>query len=511
MYKRQREEHEAEREIDDIRRGRRLQSYIEERARAGDYRSQLGIVAQVRKDFTKLAELMDQARLARQKPRAKAGETSADVAELEDLPPIDRIVLYIDDLDRCPTDRVVQVLEAVHLLLALPLFVVVVGVDSRWLMQSLRHHYAAQLRGPDAQAFTRVEDRSYWESTPQNYLEKIFQIPFSIRGMDKTGFEQLMGKLFKPADRNDNAAAEAVAAAGPRATAGSSQTEPEVDGSPAPPGRPSNAGTDEGQQPVPRSATPAPASDARVSTRPSRPSRDRPPPTDAGTGHATEPTSDQDTADRPIDAPPEALSISSDELQFLQSLADFIPTPRAAKRLANTYRLIRVLLTPAEYAEYTSSTDQHYKVVLTLLGVLVGFPEQATIVFEEILTTRIDDWPTFKAKIIDTAGRTERPSQLEAENGQSGEVPRSNGADPPTAVTRDETWGRLSSALRDLDAAMSLPSSMSAYREWARNISRYSFHTGRLASLVADDGDESSKADRSTHRAEGSALQGERG
>jgi hypothetical protein len=38
-------------------------------------------------------------------------------------------VLYIDDLDRCPPRRVVEVLTAMQLLLALPLFVVVVAVD----------------------------------------------------------------------------------------------------------------------------------------------------------------------------------------------------------------------------------------------------------------------------------------------------------------------------------------------------------------------------------------------
>ncbi len=48
-----------------------------------------------------------------------------------DLPELNRIVLYIDDLDRCPPKRVVEVLQAVHLLLAFELFVVVVGVDAR--------------------------------------------------------------------------------------------------------------------------------------------------------------------------------------------------------------------------------------------------------------------------------------------------------------------------------------------------------------------------------------------
>jgi hypothetical protein len=44
---------------------------------------------------------------------------------------LNRIVLFIDDLDRCDPDRVVKVLEAVYLLLAVKLFVVVVGVDAR--------------------------------------------------------------------------------------------------------------------------------------------------------------------------------------------------------------------------------------------------------------------------------------------------------------------------------------------------------------------------------------------
>ena len=38
-------------------------------------------------------------------------------------------LLYIDDLDRCSEDKVVKVLEAVHLLLAFKLFVVIVAVE----------------------------------------------------------------------------------------------------------------------------------------------------------------------------------------------------------------------------------------------------------------------------------------------------------------------------------------------------------------------------------------------
>ena len=57
------------------------------------------------------------------------------------LPRIDRIVLDIDDLDRCQPQQVVEVLQAIHLLLALNLFVVVVGVDPGWLIRSLKAQY----------------------------------------------------------------------------------------------------------------------------------------------------------------------------------------------------------------------------------------------------------------------------------------------------------------------------------------------------------------------------------
>ena len=59
------------------------------------------------------------------------GDDRDDDAPEWDTRPIERIVLYIDDLDRCPPERVVEVLQAVHLLLAFELFVVVVAVDAR--------------------------------------------------------------------------------------------------------------------------------------------------------------------------------------------------------------------------------------------------------------------------------------------------------------------------------------------------------------------------------------------
>jgi hypothetical protein len=71
-------------------------------------------------------------------------------------------------------------------MVALPVFVVVVGVDARWLRQAIRQHYAAML--PDDSV------------TPAHYLEKIFQIPFQLSPMDKEGFAGLVRDLAVPED-----------------------------------------------------------------------------------------------------------------------------------------------------------------------------------------------------------------------------------------------------------------------------------------------------------------------
>lgn len=158
-----------------------LYSFIEKRANSEDYKKHLGIVSLIRKDFEILSGLLTghQSELVTSKESHEFKELFGDKKSLE------RIILYIDDLDRCPEERVVEVLEAVHLLMAFPLFVVVVGVDPRWMKTALKKKYENQFA---------KENESEEAILPANYLEKIFQVPFhlkdagdeSIKGMIKT-------------------------------------------------------------------------------------------------------------------------------------------------------------------------------------------------------------------------------------------------------------------------------------------------------------------------------------
>ncbi len=144
--------------------------FLDERIGSDDYRRHLGVPALIRRDFERLTRLVEAF-------NARIDDPDSEPAEGDDSL-MNRIVLYIDDLDRCPADRVVKVLQAVHLLLAFPIFVVVVAVDSRWLAGSLRRRYGDLL---DAGQSGRVPLSATGRARPEDYLEKIFQIPFRVR------------------------------------------------------------------------------------------------------------------------------------------------------------------------------------------------------------------------------------------------------------------------------------------------------------------------------------------
>ncbi|WP_345513774.1 peptidoglycan-binding protein [Phytohabitans houttuyneae] len=289
----EREEQLAQLRDDDLQ----LRTFLRGRASSSDYRGQLGVISIVRRDFERLVALLPQV---------------ADV---------DRIVLFIDDLDRCPHAKVVDVLQAVHLLLAFELFVVVVGVDSRWLKQSLKEHYHDLLEEPDS------------------YLEKIFQIPYALRPMTRTGFRDLVDQHTRsPKSAGD---LKSTVDSGPAAT----------------PGGAPDAGTGAeavADQAATGGAAPAPAGPtARVPAAP--------PP------------------------PPEALVISDAERRLLHELDALVPTPRAAKRLVNIYRMLRVSVPEEERYDFAPEGGGEYQAAVVLLGILVGRGPDVERTFEAVL------------------------------------------------------------------------------------------------------------------------------
>ena len=190
---------------------RRITRFIEQRALSSDYRGQLGLVSLARRDFEELSNLFANQealdarleKLIKDKGPDKKREAENEVKIIKELSrSIDRIVLFVDDLDRCQPEKVVDVLQAVHLLLAFPLFSVVVGVDQRCLRQSLREQFKGLLT-PDQQNGTNgkptaLENNGERPATALDYLEKIFHVPFHLPPMEKEGFENFIEKLTEP-------------------------------------------------------------------------------------------------------------------------------------------------------------------------------------------------------------------------------------------------------------------------------------------------------------------------
>jgi predicted KAP-like P-loop ATPase len=74
-----------------------------------------------------------------------------------------KIVVFIDELDRCPLEHRV-ILEAIKLFLAEDIFIVLIAIDTRVAAEAIRLHYGA-IKNPEL---------------PREYLEKIVQIPLRV-------------------------------------------------------------------------------------------------------------------------------------------------------------------------------------------------------------------------------------------------------------------------------------------------------------------------------------------
>ncbi|MHC4321760.1 MAG: P-loop NTPase fold protein [Planctomycetota bacterium] len=164
-------------ELDDIKQGKQLAAFIERRSNSNDYKQHLGLVYLIQRDFRHLSDFLSKEKNSLHPEKDKR---------------IDRIILYIDDLDRCPPNKVLEVLEAVHLVLAFPLFVVVVGVDTRWIYKSLIKSRKLMLRATELNEKVKAGEDLVSGVSPYEYMEKIFQVPFRINPLNNEARKDLL-------------------------------------------------------------------------------------------------------------------------------------------------------------------------------------------------------------------------------------------------------------------------------------------------------------------------------
>ncbi|MEU0788485.1 P-loop NTPase fold protein [Amycolatopsis sp. NPDC005961] len=278
----------------------RLDRLLAEISTAERYESFRGLTGRIHHDLRRLSDDLAMARAAWSDDGARG------------RPPLQRIVLYVDDLDRCTPQRVADVLQAINLLLTMDLFMVVVAVDPRWLMKALKRYHLGLLH--DA-------------VTPLDYLDKIFHIPFALRPMGAQASDYLRSML--PVDTGPRPAIL------PRVGYRQNPAQPDTESTAV------EADTStEIEQPDP----------VQFQNRPRR----RP------------------ANYSPSDLAPEGMKLQPFEQDFLANLVSLLPTPRAVKKLANLYRLIRLSVAPEQLDMFL--IRQEFHAAALLLAALVSDP-----------------------------------------------------------------------------------------------------------------------------------------
>ncbi|MCA6363448.1 MAG: hypothetical protein IM638_10450 [Bacteroidetes bacterium] len=344
---------ELELAIDNYNPRKQLTDFINKRSQSSDYNQHLGLISLIRNDLQKLSDLLSQN--LSYVPDAKEEEKFAA------LPGIQRIVLYIDDLDRCPPDRVKQVLEAIHLLLSFKLFVVVVGVDARWVKYALLNENSQLLR--------EETDTTSERATAFDYLEKIFQIPFTLKPLNDGSRKKLLESyLTQVLDKKTIKAENTVLTDISPAYETIALTEqPKIE-------------VNDPVSPIPNQTE---TTEEIIITNKS----------ESASSSLTEETNQL----VPAVTVRNQLEITAQEIEFIHSISNLLGnTPRTIKRFVNIYRLIRV---HSDVPEYSITTHADHLAIMLLLAVVTGCNQVAPALFQMLASSPKE---TFSEFVSDT-------------------------------------------------------------------------------------------------------------
>jgi hypothetical protein len=111
-----------------------------------------------------------------------------DFEELLKKSQIDKLVILIDDLDRCLPDRIIDNLEAIKLFLNVKNTAFVIGADPRIVRHAIEYRYK------DKVVDTNTENTN--DRIVNDYLEKLIQIPYSLPKLSDSEVETYITLLF---------------------------------------------------------------------------------------------------------------------------------------------------------------------------------------------------------------------------------------------------------------------------------------------------------------------------
>ena len=96
-----------------------------------------------------------------------------------------RVVVFIDDLDRCSDDKVMEILQAIHLILGANSFYVFLGIDTEMIYRAIESHYVKNQEGG-----------ALPNDFARKYLRKIIQLSFHLPLSGYQEHASLLSSLF---------------------------------------------------------------------------------------------------------------------------------------------------------------------------------------------------------------------------------------------------------------------------------------------------------------------------
>ncbi|MDZ8054714.1 MAG: P-loop NTPase fold protein [Aulosira sp. ZfuVER01] len=298
-----------------------LPDFISNQLENGLYGKRLGLMQQVKNDLATITEQL-------LPPKQKSERFKEHIERLQGIFPRGpaRVVLYIDDLDRCPPNRVVEVLEAVQLLVKTPLFVVVLAIDERYIARALEKVYAGVLHRNG-------------KPSGIDYIEKIIQIPYRVRPIARSSLKnyleaQMQYDKGEVEDINDK-----------KLTPDIDESQPER-----------NEGT---RQIVARGTVNNTADDSKAES--------------------------DDKTELMEDLPLQVIEFTKEEFDTVHECCQHIDlSPRTLKRLINVYKLFKIIWFRSSRLEDIQEDETIRKVIVSFLALSGRYPCLMRSVFEDL-------------------------------------------------------------------------------------------------------------------------------
>lgn len=112
---------------------------------------------------------------------------------------VTRVVVFVDDLDRCLPGNALDLLESIKLFFDLPGFIFVVGLDEDVVQRAIRARFAEQDEHQPTQESRAAGVALASQRLSREYVKKIFQVPYSLPAMVPQQLDDLLAAMYKEA------------------------------------------------------------------------------------------------------------------------------------------------------------------------------------------------------------------------------------------------------------------------------------------------------------------------